>query len=187
MKGKRRRPANKLQSPGTGEVHHVCQSVLRTASYTHPPQGRPAGQHRPGPLGSLAVWPVDHLQPAHQPFPALIFYGTVRCQVLLDGWTRPSPDPYGPSETNLPCACPATLLELGLLELLGREPGEDLRTGGACRDVIIIIMAGSACSNRYLVPSVCWCWCLLHAARHCKWGVLASANGIIPQRAMKSK
>lgn len=74
-----------------------------------------------------------------------------------------------------------TLLELGLL---GRELGEHLRVGGACRDVIII-MAGCACSNRYLVPSVCWC--LLHTARYCKWRNLFSANGIIPQGAMESK
>lgn len=36
--------------------------------------------------------------------------------------------------------------------LLGQELGEVLQTGGACRDVITI--AGSACSDRYLVPSV---------------------------------
>lgn len=175
-RGKRQRPANKLQSPGTGEVHHVCQSVLRAASYTHPPQGRPA---QAGSLGSLAVWPVN--QPAW-PSPSALSraynYGTVCCQVLQDGWPRPSPDPFGPSETNLPCMS-SHPVEAGAL--LGQELGEVLRTGGACRDVITI--AGSACSDRYLVPSV-----LVSAACcTCRWRILSSASGIIPQGAMKSK
>lgn len=76
-------------------------------------------------------------------------------------------------------ACPATLLKLG--GLLGQELGEVLRTGGACRDVITI--AGSACSDRFLVPSV-----LVSAACcTCRWRILSSASGIIPQGAMKSK
>lgn len=96
MKGKSRRPANKLQSPGTGEVHHVCQSILTSASYTHPPQGVPA---QAGPLGSLPCGPLTSPSALARAY----YYGTVCCQVLLDGWLRPSPDPYGPSETNLPC------------------------------------------------------------------------------------
>jgi hypothetical protein len=69
---------------------------LTSASYTHPPQGVPA---QAGPLGSLPCCPSTSPSALSRAY----FYGTVCCQVLLDGWLRPSPDPYGPSETNLPC------------------------------------------------------------------------------------
>lgn len=146
MEGKRQRSANKLQSPGTGEVHHVCQSVLRSASYTHPPEGRPT-QANTGQSAGVTC------RVARRPSPSALsrayYYGTV-CSARFC-WMAGCDRVQIRTAHLKPIsrACPATLLKLG--GCWGKSL-ENMRTGGACRNVIIL--AGSACSHRYLVPSV---------------------------------
>lgn len=120
----------------------------QSSELRHTPTRHRAEEANTGPFVGVACrvarWPASP-----SALSRAYFYGTVCCQVLLDGWLRPSPDPYGPSETNLPCMS-SHPVEAGAA--WGKGSREDMRTGGACRSVIIL--AGSACSDRYLVPSV---------------------------------
>lgn len=137
----------------------------QSSELRHTPTRHRAGQQAstgPVPLGSLAVWPGD--QPAHQPFPALIIMAPFAARFCwMAGRDRVQIrtahlKPISRLHVQPPCWSWGVL---GLLGLLGRELGEGLRTGGACRDVIII-MAGGACSNRY--PSAV---CVLVSAARC--------------------
>lgn len=73
---------------------------VSTSQVRHTPTRHRACQHRPVRWGRCRVV----RQPAHQPFPALIFMVPFAARFCwMAGWLRPSPDPYGPCETNLPC------------------------------------------------------------------------------------